>query len=189
MMMNPFTELFLILLNLYSMVVLLRFFMQHFRVDFYNPFSQFVVKITDPLVRPLRKILPGLAGIDLSTLLLAYALGLLQMLIEMQARGMLGAIGPVFALAQSLFNLLYAAISLFTYLILIRVILSWVAPGGYNPVAMVFFQLTEPLLRPFRRLLPDTGGLDLSPLLAGLGLFFLGRIVAYYLQPLISALN
>ena len=187
--MNPFFELFFLLFDLYTMVVLLRFFMQYFRVDYYNPFSQFVVKLTDPLIKPLRKMIPGFAGIDWSSMLLSYAFIMLKLLLLLGLVGALGQMGVIAIILQSLLNLSLSIINLFTYLILIRVILSWVSPGGYSPVALLFSQLTEPLIRPFRQLLPSSGGMDFSPMLAGIALFFLGRLLGYYVQPLISGIS
>ncbi|WP_196138669.1 YggT family protein [Aliikangiella sp. G2MR2-5] len=185
--MNPFAELTEMLISLYVSVILLRFFLQYFRADYYNPMSQFVVKITDPLVKPARRIVPGYAGIDFSTLLVAWLVMLLKLIIIIAIQhGTLSGIGVIPLLLVSIIKVFEAAIGLYIFLIFVRVILSWVAPaGGYNPVFAVIGQLTEPLMSKVRGMLPPMGGFDLSPMLLLIGLYFLRSAIAYYLYPLI----
>jgi len=183
--MNPFAQLIDILIGLYITVILLRFFLQYFRADFYNPLSQFVVKATDPLVKPLRKLIPGFGGIDVSSLALAYLMILLKIILIMLLTGQ-ASFNIVFLLLYSVVELLQSILSLFMFLILIRIILSWVSPGGYNPVMAVIGQISEPIVAKFRRLLPPMSGFDFSPMLALILIFFLQSSLSYYIMPLIQ---
>ncbi len=147
---------------LYILAVLLRFLFQLVRADFYNPFSQALVAITNPTLLPLRRMIPGLYGIDFAALVLVLVLqvvkNVLLGLIVGQWYNLLGLI--VYSAAE----LLKMTVYLFIFLIFIRVLLSWVAPyGGHNPVTGLLFSVTEPLMRPARRLIPPLSGLDLSP--------------------------
>ncbi len=147
---------------LYILAVLLRFLFQLVRADFYNPFSQALVAITNPTLLPLRRMIPGLYGIDFAALVLVLVLqvvkNVLLGLIVGQWYNLLGLI--VYSAAE----LLHMTVYLFIFLIFIRVLLSWVAPyGGHNPVTGLLFSVTEPLMRPARRLIPPLSGLDLSP--------------------------
>lgn len=163
--------------SLYLLIVLLRFILQLVRADFYNPLSQFVVKATQPLLHPLRKIIPGLAGLDLASLVLAILVQLALMLVTLLIAGY----NPTALIGQLLIWSIVGVTSLFLkvfYFALIgSVILSWVAPGSYNPGAQLLNQICEPLLAPFRRLLPNLGGLDISPIFAFIALNLLDRFV------------
>lgn len=183
--MNPFAQLIDILIGLYITVILLRFFLQYFRADFYNPLSQFVVKATDPLIKPLRKLIPGFGGIDVSSLVLAYLMILLKIILIMLLAGQL-SFNIIFLLLYSVVELLQSILNLFMFLILIRIILSWISPGGYNPVMAVIGQISEPVIAKFRRLLPPMSGFDFSPMLALILIFFLQSSLNYYVMPLIQ---
>lgn len=162
------------LFNLYLMVVLLRLWLQLAKADFYNPFSQFIVKATHPIVGPLRRVIPSVGRFDTATLLLAFAVAALK-IITLSA--VLGAgfspsvvvIGAVFTIVKEIFSLLF-------WVLIIQALLSWVSQG-YNPMQMVLQQLTEPLLEPVRRVIPPMGGLDLSVLVVLIGLQFLQLLV------------
>ncbi len=185
MLMNPFAQLFDILVSMYVSIVLLRFFLQYFRADYYNPLSQFIVKVTDPLVKPLRKVIPGFGGMDLSTLLLAWLILLVKFVIFSLISSQLTSAAWITLTLIALVKLLESIIGLFIFLVIIRVILSWVAPqNGYNPVFLVINQLTEPMIGKFRQLLPPMGGFDLSPMLLLILLFFINSSIKYYLYPL-----
>jgi len=164
------------LCDLFAFVVMLRFIMQVTRADYYNPLSQFVVKVTDPLLKPLRKFIPGIGGYDIAALVLCFLVLLLKVLLikavnygSVAAGGWLGSI--VFAFA----DVIDQAFVVFIYTIIAMVILSWVSPGGH-PISGLLHSITSPVLRPIQRHMPDVGGFDLSPLVA-LILLQLGRIV------------
>lgn len=156
--------------SLYLMVVILRLWLQLVRADFYNPFSQFVVKATNPLVLPLRRIIPSLGRLDTATLLLAYAIMLAKLVILQLIQS--GQVLLVPSLILSLIFLLKEIFTLLFWILVIRALLSWFSQGR-SPVENVMLQLTEPLLRPIRRILPPLGGLDLSVLVVLVGLQFL----------------
>ncbi len=150
------------LFGLYILAIMLRFLLQWVRADFYNPASQFLVKVTNPLLKPLRRLIPGFWGMDLAAIVLML---LLQML-ELFLVGVI--VGQAFSLPgvalMSIGELLSLAIYVFIFAIIIQIILSWIQPGSYNPVIGLITRLTEPLLAPARRLIPPVSGLDLSPL-------------------------
>lgn len=186
--MNPFAELISMIISVYVNIILLRFFLQYFRADFYNPMSQFVVKVTDPFVKPLRKVVPGLAGLDVSCLVLAWLMSLLSIvLVGLINSGSLN-IGLGLLLVLPLFKVISGCFQLFMFLIFVRAISSWFMSGGYNPILAVVTQLTEPLLGRCRKILPATGGFDLSPMIALLGLMFIHRLIEYYVYPVIIQL-
>ncbi|HUG97997.1 MAG TPA: YggT family protein [Gammaproteobacteria bacterium] len=157
------------LLDLYLIAYILRFLLQWARADFHNPLSQFILRITDPVLRPLRRVVPGWRGVDLSPLL---ALLLLQLVVTavliFLATG--AAINLGMLLYYAVLRIIVGTIRLYFVAILMHVILSWVSPGHWNPLVSVLHSLTGPVLRPVRRILPPIGGLDLSPLFVLIGL-------------------
>ena len=163
--------------SLYLLIVLLRFILQLVRADFYNPLSQFTVKATQPLLKPLRRFIPSIAGLDTASLVLAELVQLLLMVVIILIAGA----NPLSAGPQLLVWAIIAVTSLFLkiffFAMIISVILSWVAPGSYNPGAQLVNQICEPLLAPFRKLIPNLGGLDISPIFAFMALHLLDRFV------------
>ncbi|MBV2205423.1 MAG: YggT family protein, partial [Pseudomonas sp.] len=151
--------------SLYLLIVLLRFILQLVRADFYNPLSQFIVKATHPLLRPMRRVIPSMGTLDLSSLLLALIVQIVLMAaILLVAYGTTG--NPLLLLIWALIGITGLFLNIFFWALIISVILSWVAPGSHNPGAQLVGQLCEPVLAPFRRLLPNLGGLDISPIFA-----------------------
>ncbi|MBJ2137241.1 YggT family protein [Paraglaciecola chathamensis] len=163
------------LFELYLMVVLLRFWLQLARADFYNPFSQFVVKATHPIVGPLRRVLPSIGRIDTATLVLALLVAGLKIVALNLLIGNT-SINPLGLLIGSFYLVVKEALSLMMWVLIIRAIMSWVSQG-YNPMDMVLGQLTEPLLAPIRRRLPSLGGLDLSVMVVILVIIFLQKLL------------
>jgi YggT family protein len=172
---NPIVFLVQTVFGLYIALVLLRFVLQWVRADFYNPISQLVVKLTSPVLRPLRQIIPGYGGMDLAALMLAWLLQALELallaVILGLDRNLLGALGWAVPALISL------AINMLLFAILIRVILSWVNPDPYHPAAGLLDRLTEPFLRPARRLIPSVSGLDLSPMVVMVALVVIEMLV------------
>ena len=156
--------------SVYIFIVLTRFVLQLARADFYNPISQFVLRATNPLLAPLRRIIPGYRGLDIASLVLILILIVAKalMLLTIQTGGLPAGIGPQL-LVYTLRELASLILDYVFWAVLVRVILSWVAPDPSNPVVRVVIQITEPLMAPVRRLLPDMGGLGLSPLIVLLG--------------------
>ncbi len=177
---NPITFLIELLFGLYIAIVMLRFLFQWVHADFYNPISQFVIKVTTPVLNPLRRFIPGYGGADLAALVLAW---LLQSA-ELALIALLGGIGAPFgALFWSIPALIGLTINIFLFAVFIRVILSWVNPDPYHPGVSLLERLTDPLMRRAQRILPPISGLDLSPILVIVGLTLLKMLL---LPPLIA---
>jgi len=150
--------------GLYILAVLLRLLMQWARADFRNPVGRLVIRATNPVVVPLRRVVPGLAGVDLATVLLAFGLQALELALLGWLAGRVPAPGGLAVLAAA--ALAAFVIQIYTVTIIVEAILSWIAPGGGHPLAWLLGQLNAPVLRPFRRMVPSVGGIDLSPLVA-----------------------
>ena len=165
--------------SMYLLIVLLRFVLQWLRADFFNPVSQFVVRATQPLLKPLRRLIPSFGGFDLASLVLAL---LLQTLLSALMLTLSGAGGLVVSLLPmlllwSLIAVLALFAKIFFFALVASVILSWVAQGSHNPGVLLVNQLCEPLLSPIRRILPNLGGLDLSPIFAFIALNLFDMLV------------
>lgn len=153
-----------ILSSFYLTIVLLRFLLQMARADFYNPISQFVVKATNPLLIPLRRMIPGWGGIDTASLVLALLIqSVVFLLIMYAAQGAL--IDPLTLILWSAVAILGLVLKIYFWALIAVIILSWVAPASHHPGIQLLHQITEPVMKPFRKLLPPVGGLDLSPIL------------------------
>lgn len=167
---NAFYFLLDTVFNLYLMVVLLRIWLQASRADFYNPLSQFVVKATNPLLIPLRRVIPSIGKLDTGAVVLALLVSALKMLlIQLLLAGQFNLValftGAVVTAVKETFSLLF-------WVLIIRAIMSWFSQGR-NPMELVLMQLTEPLLAPVRKVIPPMGGLDLSVLIVLVALQFL----------------
>jgi YggT family protein len=162
--------------SLYLLIVLLRFVLQLVRANFYNPLCQFAVKATQPLLKPLRRIIPSLFGLDMSSLVLAILVQLALMALTLLLT--FGTTGnPLQLLIWSMIGVTALFLNIFFYALIISVILSWVAPGSHNPGAELVNQICEPALAPFRKILPNLGGLDISPILAFMVLKLIDMLV------------
>tara|TARA_R110001583_G_scaffold19264_13_gene75604 strand:- start:523 stop:1068 length:546 start_codon:yes stop_codon:yes gene_type:complete len=144
------------------MILIVRFWLQWVKADFYNPLSQFIVKVSNPLVVPLRRVIPGLAGLDLATILAAYIVATLKFV---TLAAFAGENLGVLAFYIGLLVLIKQAGFLLFMIMIIMAVMSWVVQG-YNPTLAIFHQLTEPFLNPIRRIIPNMGGLDLSMIVA-----------------------
>lgn len=183
--MSPLSQVGLLLINtagsMILFIVMLRFLLQLVRADFYNPISQFVVKFTNPILIPLRRVVPGFGGLDVSSLLLAYGVQLLTMAAIILVAGY-GVPWPklfiwaVIGIASLLLNIYFWGL-------IVIVVASWIAPNSYNPALILVNQILEPVIRPIRSKMPDLGGLDLSPIVV----FLLIQVVEIMvLRPLAS---
>lgn len=162
----------------YIMILVLRVWLQCVRADFYNPLSQFVVKVTNPVVIPLRRIIPGFKGIDVATLLVAYIVSCLKLIAFWQLN--VYQMEPISSLYLGFFLLLKQCGYLLFTIMLAMALMSWVV-RTVNPITMVFHQLTQPFLKPIRSIIPDLGGLDLSVAIAFFFLMFLNKLIAGFL--------
>jgi len=152
------------LAQLYLLLLLLRFWLPWFNVDFRNPMAQGVLRLTSPLIAPLRRLLPPVGRLDTATILVALAIEYLLVVFLLSIRGI--SVGFVPIAVTAFFELIILSLNLLFFIILIRIVLSWVAPGNYSPVTAMLNALAEPVLRPFRRMIPPIGGLDISPIFA-----------------------
>ncbi len=152
------------LTSLYLLVLLLRFWLPWLRADFRNPLAQGILRLTSPLVIPVRRIVPSFGRLDTATVLVAFVIQYIAVLLMLLIMGSTAGIAPL--AVTSIVKLVVLSINLFVYAIIIRIILSWIAQGAYNPATAIITTLTEPVLRPFRRLVPPIGGFDISPIFA-----------------------
>jgi YggT family protein len=164
------------ILDLYVICFVLRLVMAWVRADFRNPLAQFIVKITNPLVIPARRFIPAIGGIDLATLVVLLVVQSVATAIIVQLACVGGAdVGAI--VVFGLLRLAHLALRTCSLLMFVYVVMSWVASGGYNPAIALLSAIVEPLLAPFRRIIPTIGGLDLSPVFALLAIEFVNRLV------------
>jgi YggT family protein len=184
---NPISQalVFLIdmLLGLYILAVLLRFLFQVVRADFYNSFSQALVIITNPTLTPLRRMIPALYGIDLAAIVLLLVLQCLKNFIIWLIQGVQPKVMALVVVSAA--DLLQLTLWVFIIAIFIRVILSWVSPyaARQHPAVGLLNNLTDPLMRPARRMIPPMGGLDLSPIVVFILLYLTIIVLA---KPLLA---
>lgn len=175
------------LAQLYLLVLLLRLLLPWMGVNFNNPIAQGILKLTSPLVVPVRRILPPIRRIDTATVLVAFGI---QYLVVWLVAAIYGQRLGIFAIAiVSVVDLVMLTVKLFVFAILIRVVLSWLSPGNYNPAVGIITAITDPILRPVRRLIPPLGGLDLSPLFAMIALGALTILLEGLKPTLLNALT
>lgn len=167
--------------GIYILAVLLRFLFQLLRAPFHNPVSQFVVTVTNPPLRLLRRVIPGFAGIDVSSLVLMLALQSLELFLVALLYGAVPALSGILVL--SIGKLLEMSVYVFMVAVLVRIIVGWVNPHLHNPVTRLLDSLTDFMLVPARRLLPPIGMLDLSPILVFL---ILGLTLRLLVQPILD---
>ncbi|MAM71352.1 MAG: YggT family protein [Gammaproteobacteria bacterium] len=161
------------LAGLYIFAVLIRFLLQAARADFYNPISQAVVKLTSPLMTPLRKIIPGYRGFDFASLILALIISFIVscLLIVLDGNSLAIVINNIGNIVAWCFvGLLNFILEIYFWGLLISIIASWIAPYSGNPVLLLIQQLLEPIMRRVHKIIPPMGGLDFSPIFVFLGI-------------------
>lgn len=161
---NPAIFLIDTLVSLYILAVVLRFLLQWARADFYNPISQFLVKITHPPLKFLRRFVPSIGKIDTASVVLALGLQMIADFSILMLKGVMVSIPALIILSFT--QLVSLLINIFVFAVFARAILSWFDPSNYNPASSLLQTLTEPLLNLCRKVVPDLGGMDLSPLIA-----------------------
>ena len=174
---NPLIFLIETLFDLYIIVLMLRFILQQVRADFYNPISQFIVKATSPVLNPARRLIPSIGGIDLATIIVIVAFIAIKIFLIAQLSGYSPTVLAL--IITGVRDFITLALNIFIFAIIIHAILSWINPDPYNPVSSVLFNITQPVLQPFRSIIKPVGGLDLSPLVALIALMFIERLVVY----------
>ena len=159
-------------LGTYILIVLLRFLLQLLHADFHNSVSQFVLKITSPLLQPMRKFIPSYAGLDMSSLILAYILTVIKIFLIVFFTGLGFHLFRSIGIAIS--DLFDSFLSVFLYAIFIQAIFSWIPNMQYNPAVSVLYTITSPTLHFIRRLVPtQTNEFDFSSLIAIIGIMFI----------------
>jgi YggT family protein len=177
--MNPFVFLIDTLFYLYAMILMLRFMLQWTRADFYNPLSQLIVKLSNPLVAPLRRLIPGYGGLDLATLFLVFALTFSKLLL-LSALGVYGSSIGMLLLAMCV-EVIMLTLDIFLFVIFLQAILSWINPDPYHPLANVLFSLSRPALQPLRRFIQPVGGIDITPMIAIIIILFIKHSIRYFI--------
>lgn len=179
---NPAIFLIDTVLSLYILAVMLRFLLQWVHADFYNPISQLLVKITQPPLQFLRRFVPSAGKIDTSSVVLVLALQMLADFAILLLKGVM--VGPIALLIISFSQLFSMLINIFVFAVFGRALISWIDSGNTNPASAILHSLTEPLLAICRKIIPDFGVLDLSPLVA---LVFL-QLTKMMILPLLNEL-
>lgn len=160
------TEILVRILQMLSMfyltIVVLRFLFQLCQVDYFNPLSQFIATATNPVTNPIRKVIPPVSRIDFASLIFAV---LFQALVYVIILSILGAGFTPAVLAWGAIKVLSLVVTIYFFAIIAMIVISWLAPGNPHPAIQIIHQITEPIMAPFRGLLPPMGGLDLSPIL------------------------
>ncbi len=174
--------------GLYLLAFVLRLLLQVVRADFYNPLSQFLVKATDPVLRPARRLIPSMGGVDSASVVIIIVLQLIELILlrtfNVAAESQVGSI--VIHAAAELINLF---LNVYLFCFFVQVVVSWVNPGAYHPGLMLIHSITEPVLAPLRRKLPPAGGLDFSVMAAMVGIFVLKILVVQVLHGLAFTLR
>lgn len=171
---TPLIFLVQVIFGFFTLMVLLRFLLQLVRADFRNPVSQFVLTLTTPVLKPLRKYIPGYKGLDITSLLVAWLVKSVEIAIILLLSG---AAGVAHAVVWAIPALVALVFTIFTFSIVIGVLLSWFQAGYSHPVAAVIHSLNAPILRQARRFVPVISGIDLAPMAAILALMVLKMLV------------
>ncbi len=168
-------------LFLFSLALVLRFTLQAVRADFYNPFSQAIIKITDPLIRPSRRVIPAIGGVDIASLLLALVTIAGYLYVPVLFAGL--SASPAAILIGACLSLIDLFLEVFFWALIAVVVISWLtllnvaSPGNLNPLVRLLDDITRPLLEPIRRVLPPVGGFDFSVLVALAVIFVLQNLL------------
>ncbi|MGO2879530.1 MAG: YggT family protein [Halomonas sp.] len=165
------------LINIYLFLLMLRFLLQASRADYYNPLSQSVVKITQPVVRPFQSFLGPVAGrFDLATLAAGFVLKVVSMVAIFMVIGI--GIPPIAGLLiAGVAAIANAILKIYFFALIVMIILSWVAPNASHPGALLVMQLVEPIMAPVRRVIPPLGMIDLSPIVVFIAINLLDGLV------------
>jgi YggT family protein len=171
--------------GLYLILILLRFLMQVSKVDFYNPICQAIVKVTDLPIKPLKKVIPTVRGVDFATLLVALVFQILAIALVMLLKG--GYLFHPVYIAWSMVGLVSSIFDIYFFALIVMVISSWIAPHSNHPAMALVHQLTEPICAPARKLLPPMGGLDFSIILVFVAITLIDTYLV--IQPLAHLLG
>ena len=168
---SAFSFLIETLVHLYLVVVLLRILLEAVRADFYNPIVQVLLRLTDPLIKPLSKVIPNIGRLNVPGVVVLYVVQLIGLIVLVVLSGR--AVDPLLLAVLAVMRLVRMLLVFYMIMIIVGVILSWIGQGVRHPLIPLVYQLVDPVLAPIRRVLPDLGGIDLSPLVAIIGIQFL----------------
>lgn len=150
--------------DVFIIALLLRYLLTKAHADSFNPLSELITKVTNPLLKPLRRKIPGYLGVDWSSVVALLLVQALEVtLVELIMSGEMLAFSGLIILTVT--HLLKTILYIYLFIIIVQVIISWINPDAYNPITMIMYQLSEPILRPVRRTIPSAGGFDFSPLI------------------------
>lgn len=169
------------LFGLYILAVMLRFLFQLLRAPFHNPISQFIVTVTNPPLKPLRRVIPGMMGIDMASVLLMLVLQMIEIVLISALYGTVPGLAGLMLISFG--KLLQMAIYIFMFALFARIIIGWVNPHLYNHATVLLASLTDFMMVPARRIIPPVGMLDLSPIVLFL---LLGLALRLIVQPLLD---
>ena len=178
---DPLTFIITFTLRVAALLMLLRFVLQAVRASFYNPFCEGIVRLTDPVLRPVRLVLRPYRNLDLASFgaaWLAYALAVAAHVVGNDL-----PMQPLYLLNDGLHAVLSMVVGIFLVAIMVSIVLSWLAPGFSSPASSLAREIAEPVLAPARRVLPPLGGLDLSPMITVLVLFLIQGYALHALLP------
>jgi YggT family protein len=182
---NPLIFLLQVALQFLTLTALLRFMLQALRANFFNPLSQFVVRVTEPALAPLRRVIPGGRRFDTVSLLAAWLLKTVELTLVLFYLS--GEVALLAALFWAVPGLLQLAINIFIFALIVQAILSWVGAND-TPVSALLWNFTEPVLRPIRRFIGPIGGIDLSPMIGVILLIALKMLLVPPLEQIAKTL-
>ena len=168
--------------DIYILTLILRYLLTIVRVDSLNPLSALIIKVTNPLLKPLRRTIPGYFGIDWASIISLFLVQAIEIiLVALIITGGIPAFSglTMLTIAYLLRTILY----IYLFIIIVQVIISWVNPNVYNPITTIMYQISEPILKPIRQFIPSSGGLDFSPLVA---LIIINLLMILIISPLMD---
>ena len=168
--------------DIYILALILRYLLTIVRVDSLNPLSTLIMKVTNPLLKPLRRTIPGYFGIDWASIISLFLVQSIEIiLVALIITGGIPAFSglTMLTIAYLLRTILY----IYLFIIIIQVIISWINPNVYNPITTIMYQISEPILKPIRQFIPSSGGLDFSPLVA---LIIINLLMILIISPLMD---
>lgn len=168
--------------DIYILALILRYLLTIVRVDSLNPLSTLIMKVTNPLLKPLRRTIPGYFGIDWASIISLFLVQAIEIiLVTLIITGGIPAFSglTMLTIAYLLRTILY----IYLFIIIIQVIISWINPNVYNPITTIMYQISEPILKPIRQFIPSSGGLDFSPLVA---LIIINLLMILIISPLMD---
>ncbi len=164
-------------IQLFSLTLLLRIILQLIKADYFNTLVQIIVRITDPVLKPARKVIPSIGRLDMAGVVCFVALQMLALTLRFLAND--AALNWGLLLYLAVLRSIQTVLMMYLVLIIVNVLISWLGQNVRHPIIPLIYQLTEPVLRPIRRVLPNLAGLDLSPLVAIIGIQFLMILIGW----------